>query len=262
MRNTTGSQIDLAGREFTLNLLTLAEVAWWVGWLLVGCAGVALVVILLKAIFGLDTDPQHGPGSKVITLWQVFWAGILLGAILLAVWASLNNNLQRGAEPTDLSRREARKKARLQAEAEAKTKNEANRKAYDAQVLRLKAKHEESVVTFRSEKEAFEKASENYPIAKLEYDAAKKLALARERFDEGRNKTDLKLWEQGRNGLDEIVKQYPDTEAAQDAKILLRGGLPKVREVPAEPVRPLAPEEPPPLVLPSPPERVAVVYPP
>lgn len=163
---------------------------------------------------------------------------------------------------------EARAKAKAQAEADAQAKNEANRKAYEAEVEDLKARHQEKQKQFEADQEAFKKANLAYQAAKAEYEGTRKLAMARGLYDDSQKKAAkgfeleaAKLREFADNRFREIIKLYPDTQAAKDVRILLKGGDVVPRKLPAKPNPPVVPVEPPPLVLPSAPEPVAVVYP-
>jgi hypothetical protein len=200
----------------------------------------------------------------------------ILLAILFALWVGMvlactgaADRKEGGSEPkpdgvaivqtskesgTDAAEKAAaRAKARAQAEAEAETKNEANCKAYDAEVQRAKAAYEKKLEKFRANKEAFEKAMPIYQAARAEVEATKNLNIART-FNNAKEK---KI---ARRRFREIIDQYPTTQAAKDAKILLDDGYVSARATPAEPIEPVLPVEPR-LVLPAPPEPVAVIYP-
>jgi tetratricopeptide (TPR) repeat protein len=167
-------------------------------------------------------------------------------------------------------------------EADAAARNKANREAYAAEVARLKAKRQESVEKFAVAKEGYDKAVPEYQKAKAEYDAAKQLAVARPPA----GTISKPLREVALRKYREIIKLYPDTQAAKEAvkdvQILLDDAYVFIaaRKLPPEPVQPVMPESPvlnsppppedvavvyrpePTLSLPPPPEEVAVVYPP
>jgi hypothetical protein len=155
---------------------------------------------------------------------------------------------------TSADRIDARAKARAKAEAEAEAKNEVNRKAYEADVERLKVKHAEKVEKYRIEQDLYDTAFAKFKIERAEVEAGRKLRLARMFLEE-------KQTEIANRRLREIIKDYPDTQAAKDATILLSNGYVKVRDTSVDPVAPVAPVEPR-LVLPAPPTPAAVIYPP
>jgi hypothetical protein len=162
-------------------------------------------------------------------------------------------NAVRSPNPTSAARADARAKARAKAEAEAEAKNQANRKSYEAEVERVKAAHAEKLERYRVEKDAYDTALAKYKIDKTEVEAGRKLKLARIFLDE-------KQSEIASRRLREIIKDYPDTQAAKDAKIILGDGYVRVRDFSVDPVAPVAPIEPR-LVLPTEPLPVPVIYP-
>lgn len=135
--------------------------------------------------------------------------------------------------------------------AEAKTKNEANRKEYEANVERLKAAYQKDLEQFKVEQQRYEKDLAAYRVTVAEFEATTKLELARSLQDE-------KAVDAAKRRFQEIIKQHPTTQAAQDAKILLNGGSVKARKPLARPKQPRPPVEPQ-LVLPNPPEDVLLV---
>jgi hypothetical protein len=149
---------------------------------------------------------------------------------------------------------EARANARAHAEEEAALKNEADRKAYEAEVERLKAEYATKMEEYNAAKADYDVAMLAYNAAKREVEAARLLNLARE-FDNPKGAPIAN------RRYREIVKEYPGSQAAKDAKVLLNGGYVALRRSPLEPMRPEAPVEPR-LVLPRPPQPVAVEYPP
>ena len=160
---------------------------------------------------------------------------------------------------------EARLVARAKAEAEADAKDEANWIAYEAEVERIKAQYETRMAKFRIDKDTYEKAEPIFRKANNEFEAATKLALAREFYDENRKSSGgpqaSNQTEVAKRRFREIITFYPDTKAAHDAKALLTGGYAIARAIPAKPIAPPIPTEPR-LVLPHPPVPVAVIYPP
>jgi hypothetical protein len=164
---------------------------------------------------------------------------------------------ERAKEAAELrAKREAEAAAfRAKLEAEVAAKNRANKEAYDAEVLRLTAKHEEDLAKHKAAAAAHQKAIADYESAKAEHDAAVKLAAARTPPNASASLKDVYRKKQA-----EIVKAYPGTDAARDAQALLDGKFVGSRKLPPEPVPPVAPT-PPVLVLPPPPEPVRVLAP-
>jgi hypothetical protein len=154
-------------------------------------------------------------------------------------------------------------KARAKAEAEAEAINEANRKVYVAEVERIKAAHVRELEKYRVEKEAYDTALAKYKTDKKEIEADSLLKLARMFIDhkQTENANRRQKTEIAHRRLREIIKDYPETQAAKDARVLLSDGYVKSRDTSIDPVPPIAPVEPR-LVLPSPPPPAAVIYPP
>jgi hypothetical protein len=91
------------------------------------------------------------------------------------------------------------------------------------------------------EKAKRKKARLDYEHAKAEYDAAKKLALARMLARNAAMKTGAgaeRILEKAKRRYKDIVDAYPGTQAAADAKELLDSGNPPNRPVPPAPVPP------------------------
>jgi hypothetical protein len=129
------------------------------------------------------------------------------------------------------------------------------------QVLELKQKFEDELIAFEVQKRAFDRAFVVYSGAVAEREATKQLNLARVFLDD----KDAVV---ANRRLLAIIKEFPKTQAAKDAKTLLDGGAAAARKIPAEPAAPVAPVAPrlilprePALVLPSYPEPEVVTEP-
>ncbi len=158
----------------------------------------------------------------------------------------------------------ARLLRRAKAEAETAAKNQANRREYEVEVEKRKAEHQESVEQYKADKESVEQSISIYSAAKKELDAAKKLGEARAVYESSKREDASKLLKDiAQRQFREIIKVFPETQAAKDAGLLLKGEYVVVRKLPPLPPAPAEmPKRPQPLVLPAPPVELAVVYPP
>jgi hypothetical protein len=164
-------------------------------------------------------------------------------------------------------RAQARAKARAQAEADAAAQDAINRNEYEAAVARVKQQHSERLAKFKLDQRAYEEARAAYEVAKSVYDATRLLSQARGLYDDGQAKVAKSIQPEGDKLLEfadrrfrEIIKRYPATDSAKDAKALLARRNLAPRKVPPQPVEPVPPIEPQ-LDVPSPPP-VPVIYPP
>jgi hypothetical protein len=124
-------------------------------------------------------------------------------------------------------------KLRAEAEAAAAAKNKANQEAYEKEVMRLKEEHALRVEKHRAAVEAYNEEVLAYKKAKTEIEAAKKLEAAKPPPLASKN-----LVEVCRRKAQDIIDNYPDTQAAADAKTFLKSGFVPSRKIPPEPTRP------------------------
>jgi len=152
--------------------------------------------------------------------------------------------------PVEEGRKPATPDTQAQSTKEAdEAQDAANRKAYDAEVARLKAEHQEQIEKYENDQAAYQQNMRAYDADKAEYEATRKLNSARQLFGSYSSKVAPKL--------KEIIKSYPDTQAAKDAQMLLDGKEVPVRNIPDVPVPPNQPKtkKPGKLILPPPPDR-------
>ncbi len=129
-----------------------------------------------------------------------------------------------------LTRREQAAQARAEQEAAAKRQAqvEKNRPAEEERAARLKAAKE---AWYKAEKDRFDQEMKAYKLAKVEATAMAKLNLARQLEADGLKRKALDRYEQ-------IIKDFPGTQAAKDALELLKGNSPPERKVPPAPEGP------------------------
>jgi hypothetical protein len=136
-------------------------------------------------------------------------------------------------------------------EAERQAQTDAERTAYEAEVSRLKAAHQERLKIFRKDQELYTKALADYQQVKTETIAARKLIVARSLYEdalkrdaEGAALEASKLMAFAKKRFQEITALYPETLAAKDAKSLLNGEKVARRNIPIEPTPPEQPVAP------------------
>lgn len=120
---------------------------------------------------------------------------------------------------------------------------EALRNFHKSVIARLKEQHEQAMKEYRQQKAIYDKALADYQMAKSENDALTKLNLAR-MILAGKNVAGAE------QRFREVMKEFPSSQAAKDAKILIDGGQVTPRMPLPEPVLPTMPVEPRPLELP------------
>jgi hypothetical protein len=152
--------------------------------------------------------------------------------------------------------------ARVQAAAEAK-EDEASRKAYVTNVEHLKAEHQEKLEQYQVAKKAYDEANHSYQKAKAEHEAVTKLEEGRKLLEGSMSPGSSPVFKKyAEQRLQAVIKNFPETQSAKDAKALLDGKFVPPRKIPVLPVEPREPVAPGPLVLPPPPRVVVGANPP